>query len=338
MYPAILAREHFPVRHYSYRYDPPAREPQELAHSFGVIARVTIETDTPEYPVRRGGDIHYPVGRFQTTLTGPELLALRKDGKVLKCHAMMLYEMGRPFKQAAECMLAAREEAKKYGDGAWEAFSKLVANALAGKLAQRKGEWQERRRKAPAQSWGEWTESTGKSGLVRRYRAVAGLVWEYIRDKHGAGPCTFAFAYLTAYGRLQMRRIREKCPPETVISQDTDGIWVTTAGGIALKDAGLLAKTGPGFLRFTEQAEAARFFAPRHYWTPQLWRLAGFSHGEYNPFTQEVLSSVKLNPLHWSAIARPTATFLRTNAKKLSPVLRSAELDQWGWAHAKTIG
>lgn len=337
MYPAILAREFFPVKHYSYRVDPPASEPQALAHSFGVIAHVTIETDTPEYPVRRGGDIHYPVGRFQTTLTGPELLALRRDGKVVRCHRMMLYDMGRPFREAAEAMLRLREDTGEYGDDAWKAFAKLIACSLGGKLAQRRGEWQERRKVAPAQSWGEWTESSGKGGIVRRYRAVAGLVWEYVRDSLGAGPFTFAFAYLTAYGRLQMRRIREKCPAESVISQDTDGLWVTRPAAIALTDAKLLAKSGPGKLSFREEVPSARFFAPRHYWTPGEWTLAGFRHGEYDPHTSSVTSLTRLNPLHWSATEAPTATFLRQNAKKLAPELRSAELDQWGWAHPKYL-
>ena len=41
-----------------------------------------IETDSAEFPERVGDRIYYRPGRFTTTLTGPELLALKGTGRV----------------------------------------------------------------------------------------------------------------------------------------------------------------------------------------------------------------------------------------------------------------
>jgi hypothetical protein len=45
-----------------------------------VIARCEIETDIPRFPVRSGGRVWYPVGRFWTTLASPDIAWARDTG------------------------------------------------------------------------------------------------------------------------------------------------------------------------------------------------------------------------------------------------------------------
>jgi len=79
MYAHMLRRYSYPAGIYS------AKETDSLSmmlrklEKHAVIARVVIETPEPWFPVIRDGFTCYPVGRFQTTLTTPELIMSSKE-------------------------------------------------------------------------------------------------------------------------------------------------------------------------------------------------------------------------------------------------------------------
>lgn len=277
MYPWLLREERFPLRLKEYHTRFPAGDLFALAEGFGVVARVQVETEVAEYPERVGGRIYYRRGRFTTTLTGPELLALRKDGKVKHCHAVAIYYLGRPFREAAAALVAMREDARDRGELAWEMFAKSVGAGLGGKLAQKRGAWVVKKHHPPLYRFGEWTESAGAKGRTRKFRGIAGITYEWEPDKLGAGPYTASFAYLAAYGRLHLRRLRDAAPERTVLSCDTDGLWCLPVGADAILRAGPEDNGRAGSLRVSDIAHYGRFTGPRHYCTSAGWVLSGFA-------------------------------------------------------------
>ena len=333
MYPAILATELFPARRYSYRVDVTARDVWDLLPIYAQLVDCTIETDVAEYPCRVNGRIIYPTGRFRTILTGPELVRLRREGSIKKVWRQGLYHTGTPFDRAARAMIDQRERAEARNDPIWARFAKLVANSMAGKLAQRRSTWVEAPRVAPRQDWGEWTESGARGAKGTRYRALARLVWKKVDDPTGAGEYTAAFSYLTAYGRVQMRAFRECCPAESVISQDTDGLWVTGPGRIALEKYTNLYTGQAGQLRYCREVPAARFYAPRHYWVPLKWTLAGFADPVIDPAKGIISHTETLSPLTWSPDAPPTVTYTKRKVSEFAPELHGVQLGHFGWAH-----
>lgn len=331
MYPFLLREMSFPVRRSSYLENCDPIAPQAYAECMGVIARVTIETETPEYPCRVNGAVHYPIGRFTTTLTGPELLKLRGEGKVVKCWAMSRYVMAPAFAGAATALIAMRERARTEGNAAWELFAKTMGNGLGGKLAQAKGEWTERPNAVAMQQFGEWYEASRGDGKTRRFRALAGCVWEYERDKTGAGPYTAAFAYLTAYGRLHMRGIRDACPNETVVSMDTDGLWLLPRGRDALRSVLREGAATAGELRVDREVTAARFYGPRHYFTPGQWVLAGFSGAAVGANGRTVTDTQRFAPLAGPAGRAPMGQCVRTRSSDLAVDAPGVRVGKDGW-------
>ena len=331
MYPSLLRDQLFPVRLISHYTRPGRTLPLELARDYGVIASVTIETTEPEFPFRHNGRIHYPVGRFQTVLTGPELLRLAPRGRVIHAHECAVYALGRPFQQAAGAMIDLREASRASGNRTWELFAKLLGNSLGGKLAQRSGRWLERRAKLPMQQWGEWYETGRNDGASHHFRAVAGLVWEYSREESHVGPYTAAFDYLTAYGRLVMRKLRACCPSQSIISQDTDGLWCTLPAVDAMVTSGYVFGDKAGNLRIDKTASAARFLSPRHYWTPGQWILSGFSDARVGMDGTSVIDSVTHNPIR---VGAPSAPHWISRADRRS-VLKcepdGGRVDPFGW-------
>ena len=51
--------------------------------SVGIIARCVVETQAPRYPLRTVAGVVYPVGRFETTLPGPEIAEARRRGELV---------------------------------------------------------------------------------------------------------------------------------------------------------------------------------------------------------------------------------------------------------------
>lgn len=335
MYPSLLRDMSFPVALTSYREDRGPKEPQAYAESFGVIARVTIDTDSPNYPVRTGDHIAYPVGRFTTVLTGPELLRLKGEGKVVACHAMAIYRMGRPFRAAAQALIELRERARAEGRPAWELFAKLMANGLGGKLAQAKGVWEQRPKLPALMRFGEWYQERKSTGKVARFRGIAGCVWEYVPDATGRGPYTFAFAYLTAYGRLHLRGLIDACPSQTVVSVDTDGLWVLPDGDVALRAHARCGADVAGGLRRVGESPCGRWFGPRHYFTTGGWVLAGFSAPTVCDDGRWVRDSQRRTPLAGPAGAPPAGVCVTARTSRLDVGTPGVAVGADGWARPR---
>lgn len=338
MYPWLLREHWYPVKLLSYRENVPPRAPVELARDLGVIADVLIDTRVPEYPRRRGDRIDYPIGRFQTTLTGPELLALSSDGEIIKCHAMATYRMDRPFCGAVDAMLRARSDAEGVGDANGASHSKLMNNALAGKLAQRAGGWQRESRLDSPGEWGESYHYDLRTGARVRARHANGWCWTWTPDASGRGPYTFAFAYLAAYGRLTMRRWREALPARAVVSQDTDGLWVTADGIEAL--AALCAEGDQlaGSLRVTATAHTGTFYGPRHYCVDGEWTLAGFHHPTVMDDGHTIRDTFDQSIWAERHFAPPSETIRRVRESHLTLSDIGGEVGPDGWVTPRRVG
>lgn len=291
MYPSLLLSERFPTRLRGLRGACSPQQLSELLTSFGVIARVRIKTTEAEYPLRRQNYTIWPLGEFTTTLAGPDLLPLLARGEVLKVYEHSLYDMGRPFEGAMRALLAERQSAQARGDVDGQTFAKLLANSLAGKLAQRSGKWVRAKEDDQEGAWGEWTRLSSRTKSPARMRHLAGLAWRYDASEEHRGPHTSAFSYLTAYGRQLMARIRACCPERTVVSQDTDGVWVCDSALARLRESGTLAGEGPGRLRIVGSVDSAQFWGPRHYRAGSRWVLSGMGEAVVDADSLTVLYS-----------------------------------------------
>jgi hypothetical protein len=276
MYPFLMRERTFPVKFLTYNENTTPKQLLELAESHGVIARVTIRTTSAEFPYRRDNLVWYPVGTFLTTLTGPELMQVSRHGEILKVHATSVYKMGRPFEEFAARIIEERYAARALGDDVREQLAKMIGNSLAGKLAQRRGGWERATSEDQPGVWGEDYTLNVETQRMTRTRRIAGLAWRWSDDARGDGPYTFAFAYLTAYGRVMMREVREAFRSDSVMSQDTDGIWVLDNAFRGSRLIGSLVGESPGQLSKKATAHNARWYGPRHYYTDGHWTLAGF--------------------------------------------------------------
>lgn len=333
LYPFLLAAKPFPVRLLGHIDRPAAGAVPDLLSRYGVIASVELNARHPEYPCRRDGRVVFPVGRFSTVLCGPELERAAKSGEIKQVYQLSYYSMGRPFEAAARSLIEMRAAYRRAGNCGWELFVKLLSNSMAGKLAQRRTKWVRRPGVVAEREWGEWSTRGQGDAPAKLYRSMAGLTWEKVAaedERRLMGQC---FAYLTSYGRYYMRTIREHCPPQSIVSQDTDGLWLLPEGLARLRAVGLLSDGSPGTLRVVREEPAGQWWGPKHYWTPGGWTLAGLTAGVEWCGGVEFYDRNQSNPVHRSADRPPDTVYEYARRVVLSTVPVDGTPDQFGWLH-----
>lgn len=331
MYPFLLSQIRTPVSLASIPQDMTAAGLEQSMRGMCAVAYVTIQTDVAEYPCRRGEFVIYPVGTFRTTLCGVELASALRQGSVRQVHQCVLYRAGKPFAGAASELLRMRRDARDTGNKGWETFVKLLSNSLTGKFAQRSGMWIPRTDVHAEYHWGEWPVYRGPGKQPTRRRARAGMVEELDRENDGAGLMPAVYAHITSAGRDMMRQLRSLCPARSVVSQDTDGLWVTRAGLNALEEHPELWGEEPGRLRVVGESSLSRFFSPKHYYASDSWTLAGL----HNPNTTAAGvtwdDTYTRNNIRQASDGPPAIIEIITRSVTLSTIPHDGEVGDAGW-------
>ena len=337
MYPSLLRDRLYPIRLVLQRESISVSDLIDLTSRYGCIARVELDDYTGEYPSRNGSLVVYHMGKFRTVLCGPELARALSDRSVKRVFEVNCYEMGRPFERSAGELCDLREEYRRRGLHHWELLAKMIANSLAGKLAQRPRGWVELRGEGHYPEWDVWIEHNADTGVARRMRCIAGRVQEYTDIGVGQGTLTACFAFLTSYGRAMMRSYRETCPPFSVVSQDTDGIWVLPAGHAALRTAGAIPDSPTfGELCIKESSSTGYWLGPKHYRTDHGWILSGY-HSPEAPAAGMVIDSYDINPARTGCTAPPTTLQHWTRYGSLPLPPGPGAVDLLGWAIPQAV-
>lgn len=294
MYPWILSILPVPIRFREYRRKTTKGYLRDLLTDSGVIATVELNTDRAEYPLRTANGIIYPTGRFITTLCGPELADALSRDIVESTYGASVYKMGMPFADACKTLLQYRRDYRELKNDGWEMLVKQLSNALTGRLAKKRYDMKPVDIANPMQRWGWWRHKDTTKDTVRMYQTIAGVTWEKVLSESYIRPMGAAYAYLTAYGRLAMSMIRNTCPVETVIAQDTDGIWATRAASNVLSCDNEEYTSECGSLRNDDTGLAGLFYGPQHYWIDDKWILSGVpsDRAEINAHSIDVEMSI----------------------------------------------
>lgn len=331
MYPYLLARMPYPVRLLAHLHAPSVSDCIEALETYGVIASVLISTDIPEYPLRTSTGISYPIGQYQTTLCGPELAAALGNGSIAHVYSAAIYMMGSPFATACDILLNMRRDYRNSGEIAWERFVKNLSNSMSGKLVQRKYDWVADTEVSPLNEWGPWTTYDADTAQTEHYRSVAGMSWRRTLSESYNRPMASAYAYLTAYGRWYMRYVRSICPAETIISQDTDGIWCTSRAIASLYTHASRESRESGSMHVDKSTRCGRFFGPQQYWYGGSWVMSGQSSPDISAARDTIdVVTARLDPLSVSGIPLPVMSEY-TSTRHIGRVHIDGTIDANGW-------
>lgn len=192
---------------------------------WGVIARVSLRTDTPRWPLRLGAATFYPTGRFDTVLAGPEIADARRLGALLSIGAGYVHQLGVAMLPWARWCLATQTGQHEDSPPAARLACKAWGRSVIGKWAAHSYEKTELGA-APGFGWGYTEgfdhESQSRGGLVH----LGGRSWWVAASGNGDNAYPAVFAWVESAVRVRLSRVIEAVGPGAVVQCDTDGLIV----------------------------------------------------------------------------------------------------------------
>ena len=234
LYPFVMRNNPYPVK-YKKIVSQVSRNAlsRVLTHS-AVLGRVLIETDEPAYGVKRDRLV-FPVGRFWTVLTTPELKYALTRGHIKKIRDTVIYEQENIFESYVDKFYTLRQEFKSAGNAEYEELCKKMLNSLYGKWGQKGEEW-EKIGECLGERDREMLCFNMSNRRVTKLRYLLGQV--FILKGHGE--CFDSFpaiaAHVTAYARLYLWSLMQQAGWGNYYYCDTDSLIVNEEGLCNLKN------------------------------------------------------------------------------------------------------
>lgn len=274
LYPHLLATHELPRCRLGYTVDPPAGYAEWLTATHCTIAEVDLETPEPlaPYQSRDGAPVVWPVGRWRTTLCGPELRHTLARGAVRRWCRIAWYASGPIGRGYAEHMLRLRDASGT--DPEVRSWIKLVSNCLPGRWGQSLSRWEDCHTGLCHAPWDAWTAPNGRGG-IDRWRSLGWRTQRETRGQWGPEAVPAAAAYTVSLGRAWLWRVMEAAGREHVIYADTDGIMVTRGGHERLAASGMPMGDGPGELSVRHVYPWVRIHGLRQWEGPGVEQAAG---------------------------------------------------------------
>jgi hypothetical protein len=274
MYPWVMANNVFPARLRSVYRDVSNDELTSILTKYTVCAEVEIETDLPAYPLQMDGRLTFPVGRFRTFLSTPEIQFALDNGHLIHTNQAAIYESEPLFKDYVEHFYALKLAADANGDKLTVGFLKLFLNSLYGKFGQNGRTWETIAECSPNEI-GVWDEICAQTEVVTRYRALGGQIqqMQQFPDSRDAHPAIAG--HTTAYSRIELFKLWQLAGFENGYYMDTDCLLVNETGKENL--AGKINPRSLGGLKLEKSALEATLYGPKDYRFGSITKLKGIS-------------------------------------------------------------
>lgn len=196
----------------------------------GLIARVIVDTDTARYPVRDGGRILHPTGRFSTVLAGPEILDARERGELVEIGAGCFYRLSyhmQPWALWVESLLA---DAGQSLPGPVRIMVKGWSRACFGKWAARTSH-QVMTGTCPETDWSAVHGTDAATGCPATVLYMRGTMSITVRDLEADDAFPAVLSYVQSYTRVGLSRALDTLGDGVVVTCSTDSVLIRLDGG-----------------------------------------------------------------------------------------------------------
>lgn len=272
MYPAVMQSNLYPIKLITRTIHADVKDIANWIDEGCVVARVKIETALPRYAHFTGEKLVFPIGKFITTLTTPELRVAIESDEVKDCEEMAVYEHADIFTPFVTELYSLRLKSKDEGDDVAVYLIKILMNALYGKFAQRGKVW-ETIGEADLDEMCMETVIDYPEGTVHERRKFAGICQELMKDEEGRESFPAIAAHVTAYARLKLWFLVLLAGRENVFYVDTDSLYVNTAGSDNIQH--LVADRQMGALKLEKVSSSGEIFGAKDYIFDDVQRCKG---------------------------------------------------------------
>lgn len=229
MYPAVMQFNKYPVKLIGTDRNPDDKTLQNWLSKFLMCTRVTLDTNEAIYPLRTKDKLIFPVGKFTTYLSTPEIIRAYHADHITKVHEVSLYAHAPIFTEFVNYFYNKRLEAVESGNKTEALLHKNLLTNLYGKFGQRGLIW-ENKGQTDDLSSGTWEELDADTGKVYRHRQLGGLVQAQYDEQESRDSFPAIAAHVTAYARILLYNMINIAGKENVYYVDTDSLLVNDCG------------------------------------------------------------------------------------------------------------
>jgi len=229
MYPYVMRNNDYPVKLLGLFKNIPVKSLSNAVKKYCTIARVQLDTNEDAYPYKHNNKLVFPVGRFETCLTTPEIAYAIDHNHIQRVIEVAVYEREPIFTSYVDYMYEKREEAKRAGDKARTLAYKLLMNSLYGKFGQRTVSW-ETIGKADIDECYTMTAINPVTHERETYRIHEGVIEKCVGSKEAYDAFPAISAHVTAYARMYLYSLIRMAGDKHVYYADTDSLFVDEEG------------------------------------------------------------------------------------------------------------
>ena len=262
MFPAVMQTEMFPASFVFFTDSDCTRAYERFERDHQMIADCLIESREPVYAKHVGGRLCFPVGRFWTALTSPEIKYAIKHGHLIGMKRISVYRPAKLFAEFVRDLWARRAKAKEGGNEPLAWNYKILMNSLYGKFGQTGRIW-EPRRQIDDLSSGYDVVYDAPTGKIIHTRRLGGLEMCWQDAPESAESCPAIAAFVTAYARMMLWRLIQTAETCNVYYCDTDSVLVNDAGLRNLRNE--IDPTRIGKLKLEAHYTEAQIWGPKDY-------------------------------------------------------------------------
>lgn len=229
MYPFVMKEKLYPTKLLNYRPEGNLLTLRRLLDNNLVTAEVTLDIDKPVFPLKGDKGIYYPIGKFSTVLSTPELRYANKRGWIKSAKRIASYTGSPIFSSYVDYFYDLKRHYQETGEKVYYQATKLMLNTLYGKFGQKRLEDTIIGECAPGLVRIEpFIEAkTGKKG---RRIYIGGSIIETIEGDASYNTFVGIAAHVTAYARMYLWELINIVGRENTIYCDTDSMIVNLAG------------------------------------------------------------------------------------------------------------
>jgi hypothetical protein len=265
LYPSVMKDFLFPRNLVEYSQTGVESDLPTDCNTDELICDVLLQTDKPDYPLRHSLGTIYPVGKFITTLCGPEFTRALTSGHVVKVYQWARYELATVFTGFVDFFWSYRRQCELEGKKIEADLAKLLMNSLYGKFGQQISEWSNVAEDDSLDPWEQGCDIDIKGNKINQWRTIGKML--QVRGEPQEHPSSFPgiAAYVTSYGRQRLYEFMEIAGRCNVLYISTDAIYVTQTGYNNLFRKRCIADRTIGKLSVKHDAPAATFTTLHNY-------------------------------------------------------------------------
>ena len=262
LYPSVMKDNPYPYFLSASGESLSIKELEKLLLQYAVIADVYLNTDQDCYPLKTNERLLFPLGKFRTTLTTPQLIHAIKNNHIISVSNWASYCHEIYFNEYVEFFYNERLRFKDSGNITYSLMAKLFLNSLYGKFGQRSTPWEDIGLANPDDEDHEVIINIDTQEY-QEFKSIMGRRFKRLPTGESMNSFPAIAAHVCGYARVKMWDLMEYIGRENIFYTDTDSIF-TNKKGYDLACKGLIG-SDIGLLKLEQISNQVSIYNPKDY-------------------------------------------------------------------------